>query len=223
MPLPIGTWNINADGFTGSLIVGSDGSGGFNGTVFGDPIVGYFDETSQTFTFMRLSGGGLTQVQTYHGNLFKVVQTQNVGGTITQTTTFTLTGDFQTFPATGTVNVFAWFAQIVQQVKEKEGSKDNKDNPDKMHKDAKDVADHKNPKEGAVDKIRMLPELLPSAQTGMAQTADVSTMVNHLMLRLSAIEQQLASGRSFIAAAERPPVGQQALDTPSHPDDTANP
>jgi len=45
MPLPVGTYNLNANGGAGKLIVSSSGTG-FTGTAFGEPFVGFFDETS---------------------------------------------------------------------------------------------------------------------------------------------------------------------------------
>jgi hypothetical protein len=64
MPLPVGTWTINADGSPGSLAVGGltpDGSGNsfFTGTTtFGsnpaDNITGFWDETGQEIAFLRL-------------------------------------------------------------------------------------------------------------------------------------------------------------------------
>jgi hypothetical protein len=211
MPLPVGTWNITANGSTGTLAIGSDGAGGFNGTVFGQSLVGFFDETNQAFTFMRIESANLSSFQTYSGTLFKVVQTQNVGGTITQTTIYTLAGNFEAFPATGPISVFSWLAQMSQVVKEKEGSKDNKDNPDKIAKDSKDIPDRKNIKDNKGEKEHP-PELIAAGQSGPFSAADLGTTVNQIMLRLSAVEQQMAVGQSFISPTERPAVGQQALD-----------
>jgi hypothetical protein len=55
------------------------------------------------------------------------------------------------------------------------------------------------------------------------QATDFNAMVYQLMLRVSAIEQRLATGQSFIASPERPAVGQQAVnEAPPRTDDTTN-
>jgi hypothetical protein len=65
MPLPVGNWKINYDGFTGTLAIGTlggpDGSGNqfFQGTTtFGtnpsDNITGFWDEGGQQVSFLRL-------------------------------------------------------------------------------------------------------------------------------------------------------------------------
>jgi hypothetical protein len=43
MPLPVGTYDINANAVAGKLIISSSGAG-FTGTALGMPIVGFFDE-----------------------------------------------------------------------------------------------------------------------------------------------------------------------------------
>jgi hypothetical protein len=54
MSNPTGTWQINANRFRGDLVISSvDAQGNLNGTVLGDPIVGFWDEGSQKITFAR--------------------------------------------------------------------------------------------------------------------------------------------------------------------------
>src|SRR5262245_59315395 len=125
MPLPSGSWNINASGTVGTLTVAPDGMGGFNGTVFGQPLVGFFDETARTFRFLRVMSPDLSTFQVYTGVLFQCSTAPN-------TITFTLAGTFEVFPSTGAVSYFSWLANMAQKLKEKdkEASKDNKDSKD---------------------------------------------------------------------------------------------
>ena len=54
MSNPTGTWQINANGHRGDLVISSvDAQGNLSGTVFGDPIVGFWNEGSQKITFAR--------------------------------------------------------------------------------------------------------------------------------------------------------------------------
>jgi len=160
MPLPIGTYNLNANGSVGQLVISSSGTG-FTGTAFGNPIVGFFDETSQAFI---------------------------------------------TWLATKSSSV------KTKEAKEKEASKDTKDVKD--HKDAKEgkeIVEHK-PPDGGVGKggrVEMM-----SVEAGAMPTGDLNATINQLMQRLSAVEQQLAVGQSFIAQEERPAVGLHAIEEP---------
>src|ERR1700727_1199844 len=71
MPLPLGTWATNND--DNQLIIESDGSGGFKGTIFAQPFTGgFFNESTQLFTFLvRSSQGDFHQLQIFTGTLFK--------------------------------------------------------------------------------------------------------------------------------------------------------
>lgn len=54
MAAPTGTWQINGNGWRGELVITSvDAQGNLSGTVFGDQIQGFWDETSQMITFAR--------------------------------------------------------------------------------------------------------------------------------------------------------------------------
>ena len=92
--------------------------------------------------------------------------------------------------------------------KEKEQSKDTKDTKD--HKDAKEHKDSKD-KEGHLEKAH--PDLSGKTEASH-RAADLSATVDQLMQRLTAVEQQLATGQSFIVQDERPPVGLQAIEEP---------
>lgn len=203
MPLPVGTWNINANGTTGTLIVGSTTTGTFNGTVFGQPLAGFFDETEQEFSFIRVTHADVSTFEVYHGTLFSFSPS-------TSTLVYTLAGTFRTYPAAGATAPLSWSAQMSQKLKEKEG-KDGKDK--EQSKDNKDFKDRKDAKEGGkeVEKHPKDKELeaLPAAQP------DQAMMLDQLATRLSALEQQVAVGQSFIAPSERPVVGAQGTSTKS--------
>lgn len=105
MPLQLGQWNVNGNGFTGVLnLLGVDGSGNINGTVFGDPVAGFWDEVSQTITFLRISNpADPSTMQVYTGHMFSNGAQR------------TLAGAFEAFQGTGAVArrvKYGWFAQI---------------------------------------------------------------------------------------------------------------
>jgi len=58
MPLPLGSWNLSANNSSATLTINSTASGGYAGIAsFASvtfPIVGVFDETSQTFSFLLI-------------------------------------------------------------------------------------------------------------------------------------------------------------------------
>lgn len=105
MTLPVGTWNINANGTQGTLSIAAlgaaDGSGNqfFKGSVtFGgvaNSASGYWDETHQEIYFLlqETAQPNYGVFQVYRGNLFSFVQF--IG--IEQKTTWTLAGDLRIF------------------------------------------------------------------------------------------------------------------------------
>jgi hypothetical protein len=58
MPLPTApsTWDITAAGRVGVLVVSTGNTGPLSGTIFGNPFVGFFDETSQTLSIYQSPG-----------------------------------------------------------------------------------------------------------------------------------------------------------------------
>jgi hypothetical protein len=193
MPLPVGTYTINANGTKGTLVIGSTSTGSVNGTVFGQPISGFFDETEQEFHFLRVTSSELATFQVYQGTLFSFSPTAS-------TNIFTLAGEFLSFPATGPAAPSTWLAQLSQKLKEKDGKDGGKD---KEHaKEVKDAKDHV--KELAKEGHKELehPQGVP--------LSDLHSLVALLSTRLDALEQQIAVGRSFIGASERPAVGTKA-------------
>ncbi|WDM20256.1 hypothetical protein [Paenibacillus polymyxa] len=88
--LPTGRWNIEANGFTGELNITSVSGGFVTGTVFGNPIRGWYDFNAGKLTFVRFIGGGnVTGInnQVYEGYIWRRVGTD---------TLFTLAGSFIT-------------------------------------------------------------------------------------------------------------------------------
>jgi hypothetical protein len=101
--LPSGSWNMDANGFTGTLSLNPpDGAGNLTGTMFGQPIIGYYDSTSQKITFMRETNRRiLDTVQVFTGYLFHT-------GSVND-----LAGSFVAFNGTGASageSEFGWFA-----------------------------------------------------------------------------------------------------------------
>jgi hypothetical protein len=85
MANPVGTWQINANGFRGDLVISSvDPQGNLTGTIFGDPVVGFWNETAQKIIFARSTGGGgFAALQIYTGFHFDANQPLfPAGGTV---------------------------------------------------------------------------------------------------------------------------------------------
>ncbi len=113
MALLTGTWNMNGNGYQGQLIVTSvDAQGNLNGTVYNNPIQGFWDESSQKITFMRIiTASDPSRLQIYTGYLFKTPPRPRAG----QNFTYTLSGFFEAFAGTGASaqrNLFGWYASI---------------------------------------------------------------------------------------------------------------
>lgn len=72
MPLEPGDWSINGNGFEGTLkLAGVDAQGRVSGSVFGDPITGFWDEDAQKLTFVRgVNPTDPAKVQLYRGYQF---------------------------------------------------------------------------------------------------------------------------------------------------------
>jgi hypothetical protein len=201
MPLPIGTYTINANGIIDTLVIGFTATGSFNGTVFGQPIQGIFDETEQEFSFIQVTSPDLSTFRIYYGTFFSFSPTSS---TLIQT----LAGEFLSYPSTGgPATPFTWSAQLSQKLKEKEG-KDIKDK--EQSKDVKDIKDRKEnlkEKDGKDKDVHKELEI-PFSQAG--QSFDQGAIIEQLLTRLSALEQQIAVGQSFISPSERPHVGTKA-------------
>src|SRR5262249_31609340 len=104
--LPVGEWDLNANGFKGILKVAAvDAQGNLNATVFGNQVAGFWDEEAKALVFVRPSDpNNPATFQFYTGYLFA-----NPGGQ------FTLAGSFEAFQGSGAIAErpnFGWFAQI---------------------------------------------------------------------------------------------------------------
>jgi len=105
MQLPTGSWNVNGNGSVGVLNVTSiDGQGHLTGTIYGNPIQGFWDDTAAKATFLRIiNANDPTTLQIFTGYLF-------VNGK-----TSTIAGGFEAFAGSGGVAsraIYGWFAQI---------------------------------------------------------------------------------------------------------------
>ena len=196
MPLPVGTYTINANGTIGTLVIGS-ATGSFNGTVFGQPFTGFFNEAEQKLSFLRVTSTDLSTFQVYEGTLFAFSPLAN-------TAIQTLAGEFRVYPTTGPVSPFQWSAQLSQKLKEGKDTKDGGKDKE-VNKDIKDHKDHT--KENFKDKEHGGKEL--EVFQGFGASGSQSDLEQFAM-RLSAVEQQLAVGQTFIAPSERPAVGTKA-------------
>jgi hypothetical protein len=120
---PTGTWQVNANGFRAELVISSvDSQGNLSGTVFGDPIVGFWDETSQKIIFARsLNSADPFALQVYTGFHFDANQPLFSAGAAIQPPAppfqfRMLTGSLETFsPQGGGVAsrpTFGWMARM---------------------------------------------------------------------------------------------------------------
>jgi len=122
MSNPTGTWQINANRFRGDLVISSvDAQGNLNGTVLGDPIVGFWDEGSQKITFARsLNSADPFALQVFTCFHFDANQPLFPGGGGVQPPTppfqfRVLTGSFEAFAGGGGVasrSTYGWMARM---------------------------------------------------------------------------------------------------------------
>jgi hypothetical protein len=191
MPLPHGTWDIVAGGQVGVLIFNSF-TGTLTGTIFGDQLVGFFDEASQSISLLRnpqivtqsgFSGVVATPFTVYQGSLF-----QFTSGT---TAFAVLSGIFSANSGANTApSYIPWYAQNPPPVKISKEGKDGKDGKDHKDKDQKDHKDKEPP-----DKLPEIHGITPASIDPPIDARWVGP----------------APGRSFISAEERPSVGEAAL------------
>jgi hypothetical protein len=230
MPLPTGTWNINADGNQGGpqavpptagLVIGTLGAPDSSGNVFfqgsltvttpggasTQQITGFWDEAGQEISFLALLSGSpypYPAFADFRGKLYsfppQTVGTQDV-------TTYTLAGVERLYSMTD--NAVAWNTLISGRpgLWCAQESKEGKDGKDKeVSKDDKDLKDRK---EGGKDIKDKEPADVkdPPREMSPLNPMGSTLMADQLALRVSALEQQMAIGRSFIAPEERPAIG----------------
>jgi len=107
-----GTWTANNNGFTGTIVVHWDGIGTITGTVFGNPMKGFYSATTNKVRFWRAAGGAnvdgtastvatADSIQIYTGYLFPCGSYQCMAGT------------YESFAGTGATAVkpdYGWYA-----------------------------------------------------------------------------------------------------------------
>jgi hypothetical protein len=105
--LPVGDWSVNANGFHGTLFIsGIDVAGNIEpgSTIYGNPIVGFYDSTSGRISFIRPLGSTAIYDQVYNGYIYK---------DITNPSLYFLAGDFAAYQGGGGVALrinYGWYA-----------------------------------------------------------------------------------------------------------------
>ena len=121
MPLPTGIWKINVNGTEDSLTieVAPNQQGAFSGRFLNTECIGFWDEPSQTITFIRpapAGGGAGTTVALFKGYLFRSPPNpppgQDVVATLAGFVQVTEGSAFEPAISTARRNVFGWFAQV---------------------------------------------------------------------------------------------------------------
>lgn len=100
-----GTWDMNANGSAGPLVIGGIGTDGTlagSSTALGNKVLGFWDEASRKLTFMRLvKPTDPSTFQVYTGYLMSDNNT--------------LAGSFEAFKGSGATaerTVFGWLAKL---------------------------------------------------------------------------------------------------------------
>jgi hypothetical protein len=116
MTLPLGDWDIDGNGFRGTLTInGVDGAGNLDASVvFESPqvqqVIGFWDEPSQKITFVRV----INQNDPSSNQIYTGFRFDNERDHLTDRT-HTLTGYFEAFQGTGAVAarvLYGWVASI---------------------------------------------------------------------------------------------------------------
>src|SRR6516162_7455482 len=83
---PTGTWKVNGNGFEGELVIKSVADGKVEGTIYGQPIVGTYDEKTKRLNFLRLQDPkDPTTFQAWTGYLFQNAGEKEVTHTLAGT------------------------------------------------------------------------------------------------------------------------------------------
>jgi len=94
LSLPVGDWQVNANGFQGILHITLNGGDIVPGsTIFGNPIVGFYDATSARINFIMFTGNPKAP-QIYNGYLFRSIANPSL---------WELTGEFSAYKGSGGV------------------------------------------------------------------------------------------------------------------------
>jgi hypothetical protein len=103
--LPLGNWSVNANGFHGTLFIsGIDAAGNIapGSTIYGNPIVGFYDSTSGRISFIR--GSTAINEQVYNGYIYRDIPNPSL---------YFLAGDFAAYQGGGGVALrinYGWYA-----------------------------------------------------------------------------------------------------------------
>lgn len=105
---PRGPWNINGNGYSGLLwIEGVDSQGNLlipSSTVYGQQIIGFWDDSAQKITFMRIiEPENPSTFQIYTGYLMQSQTDRSLA----------FAGSFEAFQGTGAVAnrvIYGWYA-----------------------------------------------------------------------------------------------------------------
>ena len=112
MSAPLGSWNITGNGFQGILDINAvDGSGNLDAsaTVFGQTIIGFWDETSQKLTFIRVPADSSAS------SAYQIYTGYKMEGSLPDGATSALAGSFEAFGGTGgnaSRSLFGWWATL---------------------------------------------------------------------------------------------------------------
>jgi hypothetical protein len=111
--LPLGTWEVNAGGDRGPLhLVSVSPQGELRGTLFGQEMVGVWDEHAQKVMFVRTPNLAVpSTAQLYIGYLFRTPGGLRGEGTAT----YTLAGSFTAVAGPGVTasrTTYGWYAQL---------------------------------------------------------------------------------------------------------------
>lgn len=103
--LSTGTWKINANGSEGELIINCITDGKVEGKMFGNEMLGSYDEKTKCLSVRRLNHGGFA-FQSYKGYLFLNPEVKQVR--------YNLAGTFQVQHSGegGLPGEYGWYAQI---------------------------------------------------------------------------------------------------------------
>ena len=104
---PGGNWAFNANGYPTILSFVIDSTGKVSGSVYGNPIIGFWDDIEHKILFMRMVNENPASFQIYKGYMFEIMVQPNV-------CIRTLAGEFLTPAGAGGTpqrNEYGWIAQ----------------------------------------------------------------------------------------------------------------
>ncbi len=106
---PGGPWDIDANGFSGTLKISVDVNGNLTGTVFGNPLTGFYDKASGRIMFVRI----ITSSEPRNNQVYTGYFMQDAVPAPGQAFVYHFAGSFEVFSGGGGTakrNVYAWYA-----------------------------------------------------------------------------------------------------------------